>query len=350
VPTEDSVPAERWPDGSDGLAGDDGWPEDEDDWHDDDVEWPDEGAGGASAPGLLDTPPGFRSGFVALVGRPNVGKSTLVNKVLGRKVSITADKPQTTRHRVAGVRSTPGYQLILLDMPGFQKPMDALTRRMQDLVDSTISEVDAVLFVLDGSETIGAGDRYIGRALAGATTPVIAAVNKIDLLDADRREAVLEEARTLVPSAEVVAVSALDGTGLDGLVGRLAELLPEGPRYFPSDVVSDQPEETLIAEFVREKLIAVTEQEIPHSIAAQVLEMEPREESDLMYVRVAIYVERESQRPIVLGRGGALLKRVGTEARHDIEWLLGERVYLDLVVKVRKHWRKSSRMLDDLGL
>lgn len=300
--------------------------------------------------GFLDTPTGFRSGFVALVGRPNVGKSTLVNRVLGRKVSITAAKPQTTRHRIAGVLSRPSYQLILLDMPGFQKPMDVLTRRMQELVDATISEVDAVLFVLDAGERVGAGDRFIGRVLAGATTPVLVALNKVDLVDGPRRQALAREAEGLVPGAVVLPVSALDGTGVDALVAHVAALLPLGPRYFPADAVTDQPEETLVAEFIREKLIAVTEEEIPHSIAVQVLEMEPREENDLLYIRAAVYVERESQRPIVLGKGGAVIKQVGIEARRDIEWLLGSRVYLDLVVKVRKHWRKSSRMLDDLGL
>ncbi len=307
---------------------------------------------GGSEPrdGFLDTPPGFRSGFVALVGRPNVGKSTLVNKVLGRKVSITAKKPQTTRHRIAGVLTRPDYQLILVDMPGFQKPMDVLTRRMQELVDATISEVDAVLFVLDAGERVGAGDRFIGRVLSGATAPVVVALNKVDLVDGPRRQALAREAEALVPEAVVLPVSALDGSGVDSLVAHIAGLLPVGPRYFPTDAVTDQPEETLVAEFIREKLIAVTEEEIPHSIAVQVLEMEPREESDLLYIRAAVYVERESQRPIVLGKGGAVIKQVGIEARRDIEWLLGSRVYLDLVVKVRKHWRKSSRMLDDLGL
>jgi GTP-binding protein Era len=235
-------------------------------------------------------------------------------------------------------------------MPGFQKPMDVLTRRMQELVDATISEVDAVLFVLDAGERVGAGDRFIGRVLSGATAPVVLALNKVDLVDGARRQALAREAEALVPEAVVLPVSALDGTGVDSLVAHIAALLPEGPRYFPPDAVTDQPEETLVAEFIREKLIAVTEEEIPHSIAVQVLEMEPREESDLLYIRAAVYVERESQRPIVLGKGGAVIKQVGIEARRDIEWLLGSRVYLDLVVKVRKHWRKSSRMLDDLGL
>ncbi|MHB1344606.1 MAG: GTPase Era [Thermoleophilia bacterium] len=305
-------------------------------------------ASSGSAP--LTAPPGFRSGFVALVGRPNVGKSTLVNRILGRKVSITADTPQTTRHRVAGVLSASDYQLILLDMPGFQKPRDALTRRMQDLVDATISEVDAVLFVLDGTGRPGRGDTFIARALATATTPVLAVVNKADLLDADDRRRAEADVAGLLPGVETHLLSALDGTGVERLGARVAALLPEGPLYFPRDVVTDQPEEVLIAEFIREKLIAVTAEELPHAIAVQVLEMEMRGEGEPLYIRAAVYVERDSQKPIVLGRGGSVIKQVGTEARRDVEWLLGTHVYLDLVVKVRKHWRKDTRMLDTLGL
>lgn len=323
--------------------------------------WPDDEAGGggaASRPAgvsggsgaLLAAPPGFRSGFVALVGRPNVGKSTLVNRILGRKVSITAATPQTTRHRVAGVRSAPDYQLILLDMPGFQKPRDVLTRRMQELVDATISEVDAVLFVLDGLGRPGPGDRFIARVLAEATTPVLVAVNKIDLLDAGGRRRAVEAVAEILPGVEPHLVSALDGKGVEELVTRLARLLPEGPLYFPPNSMTDQPEQALIAEFIREKLIAITKEELPHAIAVQVLEMEPGEEGEPFYIKAAVYVERDSQKPIVLGRGGSVMKQVGTEARRDIEWLLGTHVYLDLVVKVRKHWRQDARVLDDLGL
>ncbi len=298
----------------------------------------------------FSTPPGFRSGFVALVGRPNVGKSTFVNQALGRKVSITASKPQTTRHRVAGVLSGDAFQLVLIDIPGFQKPRDALTQRMQNLVDTTISEVDAVLFILDGGERLGRGDRFIARALAASSVPKLVAVNKSDLAPRDREGRLEEEIAELVPGVEVRWVSARTGDGVAELVGRLVEVLPEGPRYFPPGVVTDQPEATLAAEFIREKLIAVMEEEIPHALAVEVLEMEPREENDLLYIRAAIYVERESQKPIVLGRGGAVIKQVGVEARKEIEWLLGSRVYLDLVVKVRKHWRRDGRMLDGLGL
>jgi GTP-binding protein Era len=295
-------------------------------------------------------PPGFRSGLVALIGRPNVGKSTLVNKVLGQKVSIVSDKPQTTRHRVTAVLDGEDYQLIFLDMPGFQKPRDTLTKRMQSLVNTTLSEVDAILFVLPGDQRFGRGDAFIADALRSVGTPVVMAVNKADLLTDQQAGAQLEAARALAGPAEVHLVSALTGQGLDGVVAALSRLLPEGPRYFPPGVVTDQPEEVLVGEFIREQLLAVTEEEVPHSLAVEVLEMEPRDDRDIIYIRAAIYVERASQRPILLGVGGERLKVVGTNARREIEWLLGSQVFLELIVKVRKHWRADPRMLDRLGL
>jgi len=293
---------------------------------------------------------GFRSGLVALIGRPNVGKSTLVNKVLGQKISIVSEKPQTTRHRVTAVLGGDDYQLILLDMPGFQKPRDTLTKRMQTLVNTTLAEVDAILFVVPGDQSFGRGDAFIADALRGVGTPVVMAINKADLLSDQQAGVQLEAARALAGAAEVHLVSALPGRGLGELVASLSGLLPEGPRYFPPGVVTDRPEEVLVAEFIREQLLAVTEEEVPHSLAVEVLEMEPREDRDITYVRAAIYVERASQRPILLGVGGARLKEVGTNARREIEWLLGTQVFLELIVKVRKHWRSDSRMLDRLGL
>ena len=295
-------------------------------------------------------PPGFRSGLVALIGRPNVGKSTLVNKVLGQKVSIVSDKPQTTRHRVTAVLDAEDYQLIFLDMPGFQKPRDTLTKRMQSLVNTTLAEVDAILFLVPGDQRFGRGDAFIADALRSAGTPVVMAVNKVDLLSDQQADAQLEAARALVGSAEVHLVSALTGRGLDDVVAALSGLLPEGPRYFPPGVVTDQPEEVLVAEFIREQLLAVTEEEVPHSLAVEVLEMEARDDRDIIYIRAAIYVERASQRPILLGVRGERLKVVGTNARREIEWLLGSQVFLELIVKVRKHWRADLRMLDRLGL
>jgi len=278
-----------------------------------------------------------------------VGKSSLVNRLLGRKVSIVSSKPQTTRHRVAGVLNFPGHQLVLLDMPGFQKPRDRLTERMQAVVETTLGEVDVILFMLNAAERIGRGDAFIAAQLAAVATPVVVALNKIDLVQSKEANEQLIAAAGLGEWAAIHLVSAVTGEGLPGLLEEVRRLLPEGPRYFPPGVVTDQPEELLIAELVREKVIAVTEEEVPHSIAVQVLEMESRGD-DLVYVRAAIYVERDSQRPIVLGEAGGRIKQIGTEARHDIEALLGSRVFLDLAVKVRKHWRQDPGMLGRLGL
>ena len=294
--------------------------------------------------------PGFRSGFVAMVGRPNVGKSTLVNLLVGRKVSITSEKPQTTRHRIAGVLNGAGFQLVLLDMPGFQRPRDRLTHRMQEVVDAALTEVDVVLFLLNGEERVGRGDSFIAAAVARSATPVIVAINKADVLTDAQLVDQAEAARSLGDLPEPLLISAKTGSGVDDLRDRLVSLLPEGPAYFPVDVVTDQPEEVLIAELIREKAIGLTEEEVPHSIAVHVLEMEPREDSDLVYVQAAIYVERESQRPILLGEGGRRIKQIGSEARQEIEALLGTRIYLDLSVRVRKHWRQDPGLLDRLGL
>ena len=294
--------------------------------------------------------PGFRSGFVAMVGRPNVGKSTLVNLLVGRKVSITSEKPQTTRHRIAGVLNGAGFQLVLLDMPGFQRPRDRLTHRMQEVVDAALTEVDVVLFLLNGEERVGRGDSFIAAAVARSATPVIVAINKADVLADAQLVDQAEAARSLGDLPEPLLISAKTGSGVDDLRDRLVSLLPEGPAYFPVDVVTDQPEEVLIAELIREKAIGLTEEEVPHSIAVHVLEMEPREDSDLVYVQAAIYVERESQRPILLGEGGRRIKQIGSEARREIEALLGTRIYLDLSVRVRKHWRQDPGLLDRLGL
>ena len=294
--------------------------------------------------------PGFRSGFVAMVGRPNVGKSTLVNLLVGRKVSITSEKPQTTRHRIVGVLNGAGFQLVLLDMPGFQRPRDRLTHRMQEVVDAALTEVDVVLFLLNGEERVGRGDSFIAAAVARSATPVIVAINKADVLTDAQLVDQAEAARSLGDLPEPLLISAKTGSGVDDLRDRLVSLLPEGPAYFPVDVVTDQPEEVLIAELIREKAIGLTEEEVPHSIAVHVLEMEPREDSDLVYVQAAIYVERESQRPILLGEGGRRIKQIGSEARQEIEALLGTRIYLDLSVRVRKHWRQDPGLLDRLGL
>jgi GTP-binding protein Era len=279
-----------------------------------------------------------------------VGKSTLTNALVGRKVSIVSSKPQTTRHRIAGIVHGDAFQIVLLDIPGFQKPRDVLTERMQARVEEALREVDAVLFLLDASQSIGRGDAFIAAFLSRIRTPVLLVLNKVDLVGGQDLRRQEEAAATLGPFGAPRAVCAVDGRGLPELIPALTELLPPGPRYFPPDVVTDQPEELLMEELIREKAISLTEEEVPHSLAVQILETEERPGKDLLYVRAALYVERASQRPILLGEGGARIKRIGTEARQEIEALLGIKLYLDLSVKVKKKWRRDPRLLDRFGL
>jgi len=292
--------------------------------------------------------PAFRSGFVAVFGRPNVGKSTLVNALVGRKVSIVSDHPQTTRRRISGVVNLEDCQVVLLDLPGFQKPFDSLTRRMQSTVDDALSEVDAALVLLNASETLGPGDRYVVRAVAGADLPAVVALNKIDLVDGPRLNAGLEEARALAGGREVLPVSALRGDGLADLLARLSAAMPPGPVYFPEGQHSDQPLELLVSELVREQALRRTREEVPHAVAVAVAEIDERTDRPLVEIRASLIVETDSQKAIVVGKGGSVIKAIGTSARHEIETVLGVQVYLDLRVKVRKRWRKDERYVDRL--
>lgn len=292
----------------------------------------------------------FRSGFVVVAGRPNVGKSTLVNRLVGRKVSIVSDKPQTTRNRVAGVVTGLSSQIVLLDIPGFQKPRDELTTRMQSAVDDTLGEADGALFVLSADEAIGKGDAFIASRLQTVGVPTVAVVNKGDLVSAERARRQLLRTAELGSFRGVTLISAETGLGVTELLPSLEDLLPEGPKYYPDEVLTDRPEEWLVGELVREKVLAATEEEIPHSVSVEVLDMEPRADCDLVDIRVAVYVERASQRPIILGHGGQKIKQIGSEARRDIEALLGVHVYLELVVQVRRHWRRNPGFLGRLGL
>jgi GTPase len=294
-----------------------------------------------------------RSGFVALAGRPNVGKSTLVNAMVGRKVAIVSDKPQTTRRAIRGVVTRAGgpfsYQLVLTDLPGVQRPRDALTQRMQHRVEAELAEADGALFVVNGEQGVGgAGDRFIAEALAGAGVPVIVALNKVDRLDRPRTVVALDRAAELVPAAEVFPVSARTGRGVPALLEHLATLLPEGPFYFPSEEVSDQPESVMLAELVREQVLARTRQEVPHAVEVQVDEIEQRDE--LIAVRALLWVETESQKGIVIGARGRMIKAIGTAARRELERELGTRVHLDLSVRVRRSWRGDETLLDRLGI
>ncbi len=292
-----------------------------------------------------------RSGFVALAGRPNVGKSTLVNAMVGRKVAIVSDKPQTTRRAIRGVVTVhEEFQLVLTDLPGVQRPRDALTARMQRRVESELAEADAALFVVNGEQGVGGGgDRWIAEALGRANVPVAIAVNKVDRLNHTRTVKALSIASELgLPEAEVFPISARTGRGVPQLIGYLAGLLPDGPFYFPPEDTSDQPEHIILAELVREQVLARTRQEVPHSVEVQVEEIEEREE--VTFVRATMWVETESQKGILIGSRGRMIKAIGIAARKEIERELAEHVHLDLSVRVRRSWRADDALLDRLGI
>ena len=295
----------------------------------------------------------FRSGFVSLVGRPNVGKSTLLNQIVGRKVSIVSDRPQTTRTQVRGVRTTHDTQIVFLDTPGVHKPRTLLGERTNDRAITTLSEVDVVCFLIEANAPIGPGDRFVAARLAEVSTPVVLAVNKTDIASRDKiLEHLAQASDVLGEFAAFVPLSARDGEGVDALVGELEKRLPPGPHYYPDGVVSDQPESFIAAELVREQLLAMAREELPHSIAVNADEVEERETADgpLLYIRVIIRVERDSQKGIVIGRGGSVLKAAGTAARIELEGLLGMRVHLETRVKVDPDWQRRAGSLDRLGL
>jgi len=286
----------------------------------------------------------LRSGFVAVAGRPNVGKSTLVNALCGGKVAITSDKPQTTRRRIFGIANGDDYQLVLADLPGFQRPRDPLTEHMQRTVDSSFEEVDAVVFVLDARDRIGAGDRFIAERVFSLGVPVVIALNKVDRLKPGHVATQMATGSRLGDFHALHPVSAKTGDGIDELRQELVELLPEGPQYFPPDQRTDLSVEEQVAELVREKAIQLTREEVPHAITAEVEELEEK------VARVALYVETDSQKQILVGKAGSMVKEVGTRARPEIEAVLGHPVFLELHVKVRPKWRRDERMLERLGL
>jgi GTPase len=293
-------------------------------------------------------PAATRAGFVALAGRPNVGKSTLVNGMVGRKVAIVSDKPQTTRRAIRGVATTDDVQLVLVDLPGVQRPRDALTTRMQRRVEAELADSDAALFVLNGEQGAGPGDRFIANALRGAQMPVVVAVNKVDRLDRAGTVRALEEASELEVGDDVFPVSAKTGQGIAMLRDHLAMLVPEGPFLFPPEEQSDQPLQVLLAELVREQILRRTFQEIPHAVEVVIDEIERR--GDLTVVRALVWVEAESQKGILIGHGGRMIKAIGTAARRELERELGTRVHLDLSVRVRRGWRADDALLDRLGI
>ncbi len=290
----------------------------------------------------------FKSGFVAVVGRPNVGKSTLVNSLIGQKIAIMSDKPQTTRNKILCILNLPDAQLLFLDTPGIHKPRHKLGEYMVQTAENTLREVDAVLFVVDATEEPGPGEEYILERLAAVTTPVILVINKIDKLPRAQVLPIIQRYAAKREFTALVPVSALTKTNLDNLVAEIKKHLPAGPKYYPDDMITDQPERLLIAELIREKVLQLTREEIPHSIAVDIEEVATRDNGDL-YVRAVIYVERDSQKGIVIGAGGAVLKEAGRQARADVENLLGSKAYLDLWVKVKKDWRNRPGVLKSLG-
>jgi len=294
----------------------------------------------------------MRSGFVPVVGRPNVGKSTLVNRLVGSKVSITSSRPQTTRNVIRGVVNgpdpdDPAFQIVLLDTPGLHKPKTDLGGRLNALVYGTLGEADVVMFMIDASMPIGPGDRLIAERLKTAGAEVVLAVNKID--GAGRGEVIEQLAKAGEwDFASYVPVSAIEGTGLDALVEQLVERMPEGPRYYPPGMTTDQPESLVIGEMIREKFLERLNDELPHSLLVSVQELEQRPDG-LIDISARVIVERKSQKGIVIGKGGSLLKIAGTEARQDLEILLGNRVNLNLHVTVEKDWQRSPQLLDRFG-
>ena len=286
----------------------------------------------------------MNSGFVAVAGRPNVGKSTLVNALAGGKVAIVSDKPQTTRRRVMGIANGPDYQLVLADLPGFQRPRDALTERMQRTVDQSLEDVEALLFVLSARERIGAGDRYIAQRVFELGPPVVIALNKVDRLKPGHIAEQMQNAARLGEFHSLHPVSAVTGDGIGELRDDLVSLLPEGPTYYPVEQRTDLAPELQVAELVREKALQLTREEVPHAISVEVDELGEK------VVRATIFVETESQKQIVVGKGGSVVKQIGTRARPEIEHTLGHPVFLELNVKARPRWRRDEAMLERLGL
>ena len=304
---------------------------------------------------IPDFPEDFRAGFVSIVGRPNVGKSTLTNALVGRKIAITSGRPETTRHNIRGIVHGEGYQLVLVDTPGYHRPRTLLGKRLNDMVREALSEVDVVLFCLPADQRIGPGDQFIARELRGIKRPIIAVATKCDAVPRERVMKHLLSIEKLGEWAAIVPVSSVEGKGIDHLREVLAETVPLSPPLYPEGDVTDESRDTLIAEFIREAALEGVRDELPHSLAVQVEEIieRPRREGDdrppMLDIHVNVYVERDSQKAIIIGRKGSRLKQIGTQARAHIEELLGRRVYLDLHVRTAKDWQSDPKMLGRLG-
>ncbi|MEK4521690.1 GTPase Era [Psychrobacillus sp. FSL W7-1457] len=300
---------------------------------------------------MMENNKGYKSGFISIIGRPNVGKSTFLNRVIGQKIAIMSDKPQTTRNKVQGVLTLDQSQMIFIDTPGIHKPKHKLGDFMLKVAKNTLREVDVIMFMVNATEPRGKGDEFIIDLLEKNETPVFLVINKIDQVHPDDLIGIIESYKDKYDFAEIVPISALQGNNVERLLETIQSYLPEGPQYYPADQVTDHPERFIISELIREKVLHLTREEIPHSIAVVIDKIKKEEDTDKEMIRVmaTIIVERDSQKGIVIGKRGALLKEVGTRARHDIEMLLGTKVFLELWVKVQKDWRNKSAHLKDYG-
>ncbi|MEA3466573.1 MAG: GTPase Era [Thermodesulfobacteriota bacterium] len=292
---------------------------------------------------------GFKSGFVSIVGRPNVGKSTLLNQVLGQKIAITANKPQTTRNRILGIHTTDAAQVLFLDTPGIHKATGKLNKYMVDQALAACRGVDAVLFLVEATNRIGGGDDYILDLLAESELPILLVINKVDLVVKDKLLPLIQTYADKFPFREIFPISASTGEGVERLVSVVTRILPEGPMYYPEDMVTDQPERFIVAEMIREQILYRTHQEVPYGVAVEVETFEERPGKNLVAIQAVIYVGREPHKRILVGKGGSMIRTLGRESRLEIERFLGTKVYLELFVKVKKNWMDSDRMLREFG-
>ena len=291
---------------------------------------------------------GFKSGFVAIIGRPNVGKSTLLNRVVAQKIAIMSDKAQTTRNKIQGVYTTENEQIVFIDTPGIHKPKTKLGDFMVETAYSALREVDAILFMVSADQPRGRGDDFIIERLRNTKAPVYLVINKIDTVHPDQLLPIIDDYRKELDFKEIVPISATEGNNVDTLLTTLTGDLPEGPQFYPDDQVTDHPEYFIVSELIREKILHMTEQEVPHSIAV-ITESMKRDEFDKVHIQASIVVERDSQKGIIIGKGGKMLKNIGIKSRKDIENLLGNKVYLELWVKVQKNWRDKNKDLQNFG-
>ncbi|MBM0827109.1 GTPase Era [Staphylococcus epidermidis] len=289
-----------------------------------------------------------KSGFVSIIGRPNVGKSTFVNRVIGHKIAIMSDKAQTTRNKIQGVMTRDDAQIIFIDTPGIHKPKHKLGDYMMRVAKNTLSEIDAIMFMVNVNEDIGRGDEYIMEMLKNVKTPIFLVLNKIDLVHPDTLMPKIEQYQLYMDFTDIIPISALEGLNVDHFIDVLKSFLPEGPKYYPDNQISDHPEQFVVSEIIREKILHLTSEEIPHAIGVNVDRM-IKEDEDKVRIEATIYVERDSQKGIVIGKGGKKLKEVGKRARRDIEMLLGSKVYLELWVKVQRDWRNKVNFIRQIG-